>query len=232
MRTRDKRLVAAIGRGHAATGFITKPITRPTVAAVAEPVTAIALLVLPLTLTLLILAGVLTLVLTLTLILRLALDLGLTLVLALTPALRLILVLLVLRLVEALLLRLATLAGFAMVVAALVALTGAGGVTGICAIAGRLRRCRIGSVRRCLRRAGNIRRGAGGQGQVGLLRATVVIGNGGLAHARLAHAFLDRSVDAPGIGRRMIGQVLDSSLRVRAPGWGANYGDGSLERRF
>ncbi|GAE50718.1 hypothetical protein XPU_2250 [Xanthomonas arboricola pv. pruni str. MAFF 311562] len=224
MRARDERLVAAIGRRHATTTFVAEAVAS-TVAAVAEAVTAVALLVLPLALALLILAAILGLVLTLTLTLTLTLRLGLSLVLTLAPVLRLILVLLLLRLIEALLLCLAALAGVAMGVAALVALVGAGGITGIGrAIAGRLRRCRIGSVRRGLRGTWSVGCGAGGQGQVGLLRATVVGGSGGLAHARLAHALLDRSVDAaPGIGGRMIGQVRDSSLRVRAPGWGANF---------
>ncbi|RJN10016.1 hypothetical protein DEG01_020695, partial [Xanthomonas vasicola] len=64
-----------------------------------------------------------------------------------------------------------------------------------------------------------------GQGQVGLLCATVFIGDGGLAHARLAHALLDGSVDAaPGIGGRMIGQVRDSSLRCERPARGRTIG--------
>ncbi|RBC27035.1 hypothetical protein BRN37_10735, partial [Xanthomonas oryzae pv. oryzae] len=67
--------------------------------------------------------------------------------------------------------------------------------------------------------------GAGGQGQIGLLCATVFIGDGGLAHARLAHALLDGSVDAaPGIGGRMIGQVRDSSLRCERPARGRTIG--------
>ncbi|AEL05443.1 hypothetical protein XCR_0523 [Xanthomonas campestris pv. raphani 756C] len=46
------------------------------------------------------------------------------------------------------------------------------------------------------------------------------MGDGGLADTWLAHTLLDGGVNAPGIGGRILGQVLDSSLRVRAPGWG------------
>ncbi|QGJ67608.1 hypothetical protein FDU21_11715 [Xanthomonas oryzae pv. oryzae] len=160
MRTRDEWLVAAIGRRHAA-AFVTETITRAAVAAVAEPVASIALLVLALliltltlsALTLLVLAGVLVL----------ALCLGLSL-LALPLALSLILVLLLLRLVEALLLRLAALAGLAVGVATVV---GAGRRTGVCAIAGRLRRCRVGSARRCLRGTGCFGCGLAGKGRLG-----------------------------------------------------------------
>ncbi|MCS3846248.1 hypothetical protein GGR70_001183 [Xanthomonas campestris] len=218
MRTRDERLVAAIGRRHAAFALIAEAVAA-TVATVAEPVTAVALLVLALALIL-----ALTLTLTLTL-LALALVLTLALLLALltlTLALRLVLVLLLLRLVEALLLRLAALTGLAVLLASMSSL-------GCAAIARRLRRRRFGCRRRGLRGARSLGGGAAGQGKIGLLRPGIVMGDGGLADTWLAHTLLDGGVNAPGIGGRILGQVLDSSLRVRAPGWGANCGDGSLE---
>ncbi|MFS8430887.1 hypothetical protein EIQ28_22750 [Xanthomonas campestris pv. plantaginis] len=209
MRTRNERLVAAIGRRHAAFALIAEAVAA-TVATVAEPVTAVALLVLALAL-------ILALTLTLTLLaLALALVLTLALLLALltlTLALRLVLVLLLLRLVEALLLRLAALAGLAVLLASMRRL-------GCAAIARRLRRRRFGCGRRGLRGARSLGSRAAGQGKIGLLRPGVVMGDGGLADTWLAHTLLDGGVNAPGIGGRILGQVLDSSLRVRAPGWG------------
>ncbi|MCW1979191.1 hypothetical protein FHY33_003412 [Xanthomonas arboricola] len=218
MRTRDERLVAAIGRRHAAFALIAEAVAA-TVATVAEPVTAVALLVLALALILALTLTLLALALVLTLTLTLALLLAL---LTLTLALRLVLVLLLLRLVEALLLRLAALTGLAVLLASMPSL-------GCAAIARRLRRRRFGCGRRGLRGARSLGSGAAGQGKIGLLRPGVVMGDGGLADTWLAHTLLDGGVNAPGIGGRILGQVLDSSLRVRAPGWGANCGDGSLE---
>ncbi|MFS8424284.1 hypothetical protein EIQ26_09160 [Xanthomonas campestris pv. incanae] len=220
MRTRNERLVAAIGRGHAAFALIAEAVAA-TVATVAEPVTAVALLVLALALALILALTLLALALALVLTLALLLAL-LTLTLTLTLALRLVLVLLLLRLVEALLLRLAALAGLAVLLASMPSL-------GCAAIARRLRRRRFGCGRRGLRGARSLGSGAAGQGKIGLLRPGVVMGDGGLADTWLAHTLLDGGVNAPGIGGRILGQVLDSSLRVRAPGWGANFGDGSLE---
>src|SRR5690606_28865339 len=109
-------------------------------------------------------------------------------------ALRVVLVLIVLVLVEALL------AAFAR------------GIAGRFRLGGR-----VGGGGRFRRRA----RGLGGrrarrQRQVGLGRRSGGFAGafgGGLAHAGLAHALFDGGVDAPGFGRSVLGQVLDSSLR-------------------